>query len=68
MVEMRHRLWQWADNLAHFLYCPAMLGQRVARANRAHEIHLIPASLLGWVCDRFERSLGMTWDEIKQGR
>jgi hypothetical protein len=45
------------DDVAHFLYCPAMLGRRAARARWYHNIHLIPGSWLGWVCDRYEARL-----------
>ena len=38
------------DNLAHFLYCPTMLGRRHARASWHHNIHLIPGFVLERVC------------------
>jgi hypothetical protein len=56
--------WAVADSVAHFLYCPTMLGRRSARARWHHSIHLIPGRLLGWVCDRYDLSLGLTRDEL----
>jgi hypothetical protein len=43
---------------------PAVVD-RVAHA--LHRAHLIPWSLLQWVCDWYDRSLGLTDDEIRQG-
>lgn len=51
--------WQWVDAAAHFLYCPTMLGRDSARTRWHHRIHLIPGRLLAWVCDRYDRSLGL---------
>lgn len=51
------RMWWWLDSVAHFLYCPGMLGRRMARARWYHRIHLIPGFVLAWVCDRFEARL-----------
>lgn len=52
------------DGVAHFLYCPTMLGRRCARAQWHHHIHLIPAGLLSRVCDHYDRALGVTEDEM----
>lgn len=51
--------WQWVDAVAHFLYCPTMLGRYAARERWHHRIHLIPGRLLAWVCDRYDMSLGL---------
>jgi len=40
------------DDLAHFLYCPTMLGRRSARYKPHHRIHLIPGRWLEKVCER----------------
>jgi hypothetical protein len=40
------------DAVAHFLYCPTMLGRRCARARWHHNIHLIPGWLLAKACNR----------------
>lgn len=61
---MKHRLLTWADNVAHFLYCPTMLGSRAARARWHHRIHLIPGFLLARACDALDRDLGVTEDEM----
>ena len=42
------------------------VADRVAHA--LYNAHLIPWSLLQWVCDWYDRSLGLPDDEIKQGR
>jgi hypothetical protein len=51
------------DGVAHFLYCPTMLGRRVAVARWHHRIHLIPGHLLARACDRYDRALGATEDD-----
>lgn len=60
----RHLRAQWADSLAHFLYCPTMLGRRAARARWHHRLHLIPGFLLAKACDAYDRSLGVTEAEM----
>lgn len=55
---MKHRHIKALDDVAHFLYCPTMLGSRAARARWHHRIHLVPGFLLAVVCDAYERSLG----------
>jgi hypothetical protein len=59
--------WERLDNVAHFLYCPGMLGRRCARTRPWHRIHLIPGRLLGWVCYRYDLSLGLTESEARSG-
>ena len=36
---MHYRFWRAVDAVAHFLYCPAMLGRRIAVAKPVHEVH-----------------------------
>lgn len=48
---------QIADTIAHFLYCPTMLGRRVSRVRWHHTLHLIPRALLDAICDRYEATL-----------
>lgn len=43
------------DDIAHFLYCPAILGRRIAVHRWYHDIHLIPGSVLARACDRYDR-------------
>jgi hypothetical protein len=50
------------DSAAHFLYCPGMLGRRLAIARWYHRVHLIPGWLLKLVCDRFEHSVWAEFD------
>lgn len=52
------------DDVAHFLYCPTACGNLAVRERWHHRIHLIPGSLLGVICDRFDRALGVTEDEM----
>lgn len=57
-------MWPKLDAIAHFLYCPTMLGQRCVRQRWHHSIHLIPGWLLAWICDRYDLALGVTPDEL----
>ena len=50
--------------IAHFLYCPTMLGHHVAVARWHHCIHLIPGWMLNRLCDRHDRALGLYDDEM----
>lgn len=52
------------DDVAHFLYCPGMLGRRAAVYRWHHRIHLIPRGLLARACDNYDRALGVTEDEL----
>ncbi|MER6830862.1 hypothetical protein ABT352_33050 [Streptosporangium sp. NPDC000563] len=54
----RVRAWAWRrlDAVAHFVYCPAMLGRRWGRWHWSHDIHLIPGSWLEWVCAHTDRT------------
>lgn len=52
------------DGIAHVLYCPTMLGRRHARTRWHHRIHLIPGAVLNYMCDRYDRSLGVTETEM----
>ena len=61
---MRFRFWRVVDSVAHFLYCPAMLGRRFARYNRAQDVHLIPGAWLEWVCDRLDFACGLTREDM----
>uniref|UniRef100_UPI003F4970A4 hypothetical protein n=1 Tax=Streptosporangium sp. CA-235898 TaxID=3240073 RepID=UPI003F4970A4 len=47
--------WRALDAVAHFLYCPAMLGRRAGRHRWSHNFHLIPGSWLAWVCARTDQ-------------
>jgi hypothetical protein len=51
-------LWDLFDGFAHFLYCPT-LGRSAAQARWHHHIHLIPGVALAWVCNRYDRFLGV---------
>lgn len=53
-------VWGKLDAVAHVLYSPGMLGQRVVRERWYHRIHLIPARLMAYICDRFEARLQTT--------
>lgn len=55
------------DWLAHMLYEPALLGRRAGavRLPWAHRVHLIPGRWLEWVCDRYDRRLGVGEDEMR---
>ncbi|MEU8379007.1 hypothetical protein [Streptosporangium sp. NPDC048865] len=53
--RVRARAWRILDAVAHFAYCPAMLGRRWGRTTWAHDIHLIPGAWLEWVCARTDR-------------
>lgn len=64
---VKARTWGWADRAAHFLYCPGMCGKGIARARWHHHIHLIPGSLLYFICDRYDLALGVAEDELDQG-
>lgn len=68
MRLMRHRLWRIADTAAHLLYAPTMRGTRCGRARWHHRVHLIPHRVFGWICDRYELSLGITPDELRRSR
>lgn len=61
---MIFRLWRSVDAVAHFLYCPAMLGRRCARYDWTRDIHLIPGSWLEWVCTRFDLACGLTREDM----
>lgn len=63
---MSERAARRLDGLAHFLYCPTMHGQRHARARWHHRIHLIPGSVLNHLCDRCDRALGVTDEEMRR--
>lgn len=52
------------DAVAHFLNCPTMRDSDCERTHWHHRIHLIPGALLRWICDRYDRSLGVTPDEM----
>lgn len=56
------------DRVAHYLYTPTILGQHTVRQQRRPRIRLIPGWVLQLVCDWYDRSLGLTDEEIKQGR
>ena len=65
-MSARRRFWEPLDDVAHFLHTPLMLGHRVAVARWYHRLHLLPGWALRPICDRFDLSLGMTWDEIRR--
>lgn len=54
---MKLRIYSWLDAVAHFLYCPTMLGRRCVRERWHHNIHLIPATWLAAVCNRYDHWL-----------
>lgn len=62
------RLFLAVDAVAHVLYAPTMLGRSSGRSRWHHRIHLIPGWLLRWVCDGFERWLGVPEEQITAGR
>lgn len=62
---MRYRFWRLVDVVAHLLYCPATAGRRLTRHTWAHDVHLLPAAWLEWVCGRLELACGMTQQEIR---
>lgn len=49
--------WRRLDAVAHFLYCPTMLGRRFAVKRWHHNIHLIPGALLARICDHLDAAL-----------
>lgn len=53
---MKTTTWTIIDDIAHFLYCPTMLGRRAGRARWHHRIHLIPGALLSAVCRRLDEA------------
>lgn len=63
---MTYRFWRVADAVAHFLYCPAMLGRRVVKHHPVHDIHLIPGRALEWVCDRLDLACGLTREDTER--
>jgi hypothetical protein len=54
------------DGVAHFLYCPGMLGRRHGRARWWHRVHLIPGRWLAVVCNRYDGALGVTETEMRR--
>ena len=61
---MNGSLLRFADSVAHILFCPLMLGRRSVRARWYHRIHLIPGRALAAICDRYDRMLGVTDEEM----
>lgn len=49
---MSSRLWQLLDDTAHAL----------------NRVHLMPRRLGRWICDRFDLSLGLTREELRQSK
>lgn len=67
--RMEHHLHTGWHELLHWLYDPAALGRKAHRLRyRWLHIHLIPGSWLERSCDRYDRSLGLTEDEITRVR
>jgi hypothetical protein len=60
-------MWERIDSAAHVLYAPTALGKRCLPQRWHHHLHLIPGRLLARICDAYDRSLGMTDDEIRGG-
>ena len=54
------------DRVAHFLYRPTTGGNLAVRDRWHHHIHLIPDRLLAVACDRYDRALGVTEDELRR--
>lgn len=61
LARLRRLDWiEVLDPLAHFAYQPTALGRRAYRTTRwHHRIHLIPGRWLAWVCDEYDRQLGV---------
>lgn len=56
------------DHAGHLLYAPAAGGNLAVRERWYHHVHLIPGALLGVVCDRYDRALGVTEYEMYRTR
>lgn len=66
-TRMEHHLHTGLHEFVHWLYDPAAWGRKAYRIRfRWLHIHLIPGRLLGWSCDRYDRRLGLTDDEIRR--
>jgi hypothetical protein len=67
-TRMEHHLHTGLHELVHLLHDPALMGRKTAhvRFHWLHRIHLIPASWANRACDRYDRRLGLTDDEIRR--
>jgi hypothetical protein len=65
--RMAHHLHTGVHELLHWLYDPAALGRKAYRVRFPWlHIHLIPGRWLDRACDRYDRRLGLTEDEIRR--
>lgn len=64
---MSVRWWSHLDDALHFLYEPTGLGKRGYRHRWHHNIHLIPGTVVEYVCFRYDIALGLTETEAHQG-
>lgn len=67
-ARMEHHLHTGWHELVHWLHDPALMGRKTAhvRFSLLHRIHLIPSRWMTRVCDRYDRRLGLTEDEIRR--
>jgi hypothetical protein len=66
-TRMEHHLHTGWHEFVHWLYDPAAWGRKAyAIRYRWLHVHLIPGWLMNWACDRYDRSLGLTEDEIRR--
>jgi hypothetical protein len=68
VTRMSHHRHTGRHEVMHWLYNPAALGRMSYRVRLAllHKIHLIPGCLMRWSCDRYDRRLGLSEDEIQR--
>lgn len=67
--RMEHHLHTGWHELIHWLYDPAAFGRKAYRVRFPWlHIHLIPASWMNRACDRYDRRLGLTEDEIRRNQ
>jgi hypothetical protein len=69
-TRMEHHVHTGWHEFVHWLYDPALMGRKTAhvRFSWLHRIHLIPAAWMNWACDRYDRQLGLTEDEIRRNQ
>lgn len=68
--RMQHHLHTGWHEVVHWLYDPALMGRKSARVRLGwlHRIHLIPGRWMERACDRYDRRLGLTEDEIRRSK
>lgn len=69
-TRMENHLRTGLHEITHWLYDPALMGRKTAhvRFSWLHRIHLIPATWVNRACDRYDRQLGLTEDEIRRNQ